>query len=344
MPVTQRDVAALANVSPMVVSHVMHQRSTSVRVSPATAERVKAAARELGYRCNIYARNFRTQKTEVIGVVHGMGFERPRFDSGSRYFGALMDGVVEGAFKHGYAVTLCPKLLGTKPEDAMSDGRFDGLVWYSTSPSAENAAMLRGCQSPLVIIHGTEREYSRYPTVICDNRQGMSLAVEHLYDLGHRSIAFAWDPATTCGETQERQEGFFKHMDRLGMAVGQEAVFAFDNGLVRDVTRIVDAGYTAVICHNDDLAASVIKTSTAIGLKLPEDLSIVGFDSSSFCNELRPRLTSVLQPLSRIGELAIDLLVQVIGGHTDAPQHLVVPCSLDVRDSTMSIINRCHKS
>src|SRR5258708_1933147 len=138
MPVTLRDVASKAGVSPVVVSRVLQNKAKAIRVSEATAERVREAALELGYRCNVFARNFRAQQTFTLGVLHGTGFARPRFDSGSRYFGALVDGLIDGAFRQGYSVTFCPKLLSQTPEDAMCDGRFDGLIWYSSVSSDEN--------------------------------------------------------------------------------------------------------------------------------------------------------------------------------------------------------------
>ena len=342
MPVTQRDVAARANVSPMVVSHVLNKRTSSVGVSAPTAERVRIAASELGYRCNVYARNFRSQKTEVIGVVHGMGFARPLFNVGSRYFSALMDGIVDGAFRHGYSVTLCPTLLGSEPGDAMSDGRFDGLVWYNTTQSDENREMLRNCTSPLVVIHGTERDHPKYPTVICDNEQGVGLAVDHLIELGHRRIAFACDGENLDGESIVRSEAFVRRMNQRGISADRNDLVFLGNDDRFDIGTLMARGYTAVIAFNDAHATAILKSAESAGIHVPNHLSVVGFDSTTYCNELRPRLTSVFQPLSQMGGLAIDLLTQVIRDRSIEPSHLFVPCRLDVRDSTTSINARCH--
>lgn len=321
----------------MVVSHVLSQRESSVRVSPATAERVRQAAKELGYRCNVYARNFRTQKTEVIGVVHGMGFARPHFSVGSRYFAALMDGIVDGAFRNGYSVTLCPKLLGRDPRDATSDGRFDGLIWYSTIPNEANVAMLANCSSPLVVIHATEQDHPNYPTVICDNERGVRVAVDHLIDLGHRRIAFALDATVNDGESLLRSRGFECQMrERLGVDAGGDIVFLGDDTRF-DIDTLMSRGYTAVIAFNDAHAASILRAAEAAGVPVPARLSVIGFDSTSYCDELRPRLTSVFQPLSQMGSAAVDLLMQVISDRSVQPSHLVIPCRLDVRDSTASI-------
>ena len=85
----------MANVSPVVVSKVLHNKANGVRVSEATAERVRVAAKELGYRVNVWARNFRNQQAMMIGVLNGMGKERPLFNQGPRYFATLMDGIVD---------------------------------------------------------------------------------------------------------------------------------------------------------------------------------------------------------------------------------------------------------
>lgn len=321
----------------MVVSHVLSKRTSSVRVSESTAERVRVAARELGYRCNVYARNFRSQKTEVIGVVHGMGFERPTFSVGSRYFANLMDGIVDGAFHHGYSVTLCPKLLGSEPGDAMSDGRFDGLIWYNTTPSDENQAMLANCTAPLVIIHGTEAHHRKYPTVICDNDQGIGLAVEHLVELGHRRIAMSCDANSLDGESLLRSRAFVRHMNRMGIPTTDDDIVFLGNEKEFDAPALIALGFTAVIGYNESHAAAILRAAAAAGIDVPGQLSVVGFDSTSFCDEQRPALTSVYQPLSKIGGLAMDLLMQVISDRSTEPSHLVVPCRLDVRDSTTSI-------
>src|SRR5476649_181797 len=110
MAVTLKDVAKVANVTPTVVSRVLHNKASTVRVSPATAERVRVAAAQLGYRVNIMARNFRDRQTKTIGVLNGRGLTRPLFAKGPRYFATLMDGIVDGCFAHGYSVTLCPQL------------------------------------------------------------------------------------------------------------------------------------------------------------------------------------------------------------------------------------------
>ena len=335
--VTMRDVAARAGVTPTVVSRVLHNKATAIRVSEATAVRVREAAKDLGYRVNVFARNFRERQTMMIGVLHGVNFSQPQFSHGSRYFAALMDGIVEGAFHHGYSVTLCPKLMVQTPEDAMSDGRFDGLVWYSTVQSEENAAMLRGCTSPLVMVHAQYDHLAGcFPNVACDNAQGVELALDHLVGLGHRRIAFARQGDLEFSESSLRCRAFLEGMAARGLVASEEA----DVILTDLADEAVDGHFhrrpphTAILAHNEELGAAFVRRAAANGVRVPDDLSVVGFDSTSFCEEVRPALTSVCQPIEEIGRRAIDLLVGRMVDETTIPPPLVIPCGFDVREST----------
>ena len=335
-PVTMRDVAAKAGVTPTVVSRVLHNKATSVRVSDATAVRVREAAKELGYRVNVFARNFRERQTNMIGVLHGVNFARPHLSDGSRYFALLMDGIIEGAFRHGYAVTLCPKLMGQTPEDAMSDGRFDGLIWYSTIPSEENRQMLMGCTSPLVMVHSQSDEFvGRFPIVSCDNAHGIRQAVDHLVEIGHRRIAFARQGGLEFSESRLRADAFLHRMREIGLTTTPEDIL--DAGLYYDgIDPYLADGprHTAVIAHNEGLGAEFVRRAPNHGIRIPEDLSVVGFDSTPFCDELRPRLTSVSQPLKTIGEHAVESLIARIQGDESPVGQVNMPCGFDVRETT----------
>ncbi|MES1227066.1 MAG: LacI family DNA-binding transcriptional regulator [Armatimonadota bacterium] len=336
MAVTMREVAAHAGVSPVVVSRVLHNKANSIRVSESTAERVRQSAATLGYRCNVWARNFRTQRTMQIGVIHGLGFSRPSFSNGSRYFADLMEGLVEGAFEHGYSITLCPKLLSQTPEDALANGRFDGLVWYSSLPNEEHQRMLNEGSVPTVVLHSTSRSVGgRWPTVLCDNRQGIELSVDHLISLGHKRVAFFTEFGWGVGEAQLRQDSMIQIMHDRGLP--------FTDADIIDISKSSDSldkflesdfAHTAVVSHNDGLAKFLYDAAAAKGIDIPGRLSVVGFDSTGFCNELRPSLTSVYQPLFELGRRAIGELVQVISGDWEGPSELVIPCRLDIREST----------
>lgn len=336
MPVTLKDVAKLAQVSPVVVSRVLHNKADGVRVSPATAERVRRAAQELNYKVNVWARNFRAQRTMMIGVLNGQGMERPRFNQGPRYFATLMDGIVEGAFQHDYAVAMCPQLLGENAKEAVTDGRFDGFVWYSITPSDANIGILQASAVPIVIVHARASDYGgKHPTVICDNYQGIGLGVDHLYELGHRRIAFAYEGDAMNVETLARMYAFRKHMSGHGLHVPECDIL--DIHLDREALRRYLSGsrpHTAVMVHADGLAGDFIDIASQYGVRVPEDLSVIGFDSTEFCDRFRPPLTSIAQPLYDLGERAVELLMKALNEPAQEPLELVLPCRLDVRGST----------
>ncbi len=336
MSVTLKDVARKANVSPVVVSKVLHDKAQGVRVSEATAERVREAARELGYRVNVWARNFRAQRAMMIGVLNGQGLERPLFSTGPRYFATLMDGIVEGAFRHDYSIALCPQLLGANPLDAVNDGRFTGLVWYSIDPTDANKEALASCSVPVVIMHARASTYdNRCPTVVCDNEQGIGLAIDHLVALGHRRIAFATESDALNVDSEGRLAGYHEHMQRHGLPYGEEDIL----DIKRDRTALhayLAGGprHTAVVAHADGLAADIIRVAPEYDVRIPDDLSVVGFDSTEFCDELRPTLTSVSQPLYAMGARAVEVLIRSIGDEKIEPLETVLPCGLDIRGST----------
>ncbi len=334
-----RDVAAAAGVSPVVVSKVLHNKAQSVRVGAATAERVRRSAEELGYRCNVFARQFREQRTMQIGVVHNIGSDRPRFSDKAKYFSVLMDGIVEGAFAHGYSVTLCPGLLSKSPDDAMADGRFDGLVLYSTSPTPSQSEMLHGCTVPLVILHSHMSDIGAdWPTVICDNHQGIGLAIDHLAELGHKKIAFLTVFGWGQSESRERLEAFKSIRESQGYPTTPADIIDV-SGSHDSLHRFLnsDFSHTGLICHNDELAGVAIEAAKQFGISVPDRLSIVGFDSTSYCLELTPNLTSVSQPLFEMGCAAIFELMKVISDRSHAPEELVIPCGFDSRSSTTSV-------
>lgn len=339
MAVTLKDVAKLTNVTPAVVSIVLNKRELTVRVSPETAERVRKVAEQLGYRANVLARNLRDRRTHTIGVLNGRGMLRPTFAKGPRYFATLMDGIVEGAFSSGYSVTLCPKLLGESPELGVN-GRFDGLVWYSVSPTLENREVLARFSVPIVVVHAHAVDFDdRYPSVIADNRHGLHLAIDHLTGQGHRRIGFVIEGDALNVESVERLEACKSELAAHGLEFDPQRDLIDVRADRAEMNRYLSATelpHTALIVHADGLASEFIVAAQRHRWRLPDELSIIGFDSTDFCNETSPSLTSIYQPLFDIGGLAVEQLLKLIDGKACDPLELTLPCGLDIRGSTSS--------
>ena len=331
MSVTQKDVAQQAGVTRSVVSRVLHGGADTVRVSPETAERVRRTAAEMGYLTDP-ARVVREPRTGMIGVLQGDGLDRLRFAT-NPYFAALMDGIVDRAFTHGYTVGLCPELLGANPEGAMADGRFDGFVWWSTFVSQAAEEYIKRSSAPIVFLHADASTLdNRFPTVICDNDTGIRLAVEHLAELGHQRVGFVFDGRLRNSESAERGELLFMHAQELGLEVafidlgpGTPALDAYFASGPRE---------TALVAHSESYAVDAMQAARRQGFRVPEDISFIGFDSTAFCDYQSPPLTAIAQPLEAMGATAVDLLVDLIDGTLPSKMEIVLPCGFDVRAST----------
>lgn len=338
MAVTMRDVAAKAGVTPTVVSRVLHNKATSVRVSQATAERVRMIAKEMNYRVNVTARNFRDQQTMMIGILHGVGFERQPLSEGSRYFACLVDGIIDRAFHHGYSVTFCPALMGDDPGQALSDGRFDGLIWYSTDLTKQNVDLIENCRSPLVVLHASESDFDgKVASVICDNYDGISQAVDHLVSLGHERLGFVLEKKDSFSEAKVRANVFQKVVTERGLSYNEDSLIYAEEDWSGLHASLHTTECTALVCSSETVASHVLRVAKETGISIPNELSVIGFDSTEFCDGLSPKLSAIRQPLRRMGSAAVDLLIGEISQFSSEKKHLVIPCGFDVRESTTTL-------
>ena len=336
MAVTIRDVALAAGVSPMAVSKALHGKGSNVRVSPETAELIRKTAKELRYTPNSVARHLRRGKTRTIGLI----FEQfGRLASGSQYFVHLLDGVTAAAFEAGYSLTICPKVIRGDVWGTLGDGRFDGVIWAKFSSEPNTVQELEHTRMPVVMLHApapAERS-KKVNYVCCDNRQALGLAVRHLALLGHRRIGFVYDLANAYSdEFRDRRDGFFaacaeeeircSEADCIGLTIEGDGFEEWWRG---------SPDQTALILMTETLAGPIYARAAKLSISIPERLSIVGFDSTQYCDMLLPRLTAISQPIQQMAERATEVLIDWIEGRCGAAQCLVYPCGLDIRDSTV---------
>lgn len=330
MPVTIRDVAKAANVSPMAVSKALHGKGANVGVSVETAEHIRRIAKELGYRPNELARRFRRQQTLVIGVV----FERfLRITGRSLYPAMLLDGILQTAFESGYTVALCASLNDPRTTETFGDGRFDGLLWAKFSNDERSRRLANECPVPLVLIHTPELSIPDVPNFCCDNVQAVRLGVEYLKNKGHRRIAFIRDASPVFSEDGFRAEAFLAASKEFGLPIDESDILQWSE----DAHEMGDwlatkPDHTAIFLWSEYMAGGVIAQAKRHGLRIPEDFSVLGFDSSDYCEQLRPRLTAINQPIEQIAADATRALIQMLDGKKvrSAPLY---PCTLDERES-----------
>ncbi|MCJ8504012.1 LacI family transcriptional regulator [Kocuria flava] len=326
--VTIRDVARAAGVSISTVSRVLDDRHPP-STSP-SAERVRAAAAELGYRRDAYASGLRRQHTGTVGVLV------PRLSD--TVMAVFFEEVARAcAAQAGFAIVATTE---DRPEaekaaaETLLRQRVDGLILTTARLDDPFAAELRAQGVPHVLALRTDHVS---PSATGDDELGGYLATRHLLDLGHREIALVAGPSYA-STAVARQEGYRRAMAEAGLTEVDRLIhgstFGMDSGEV--VAREVLAGPgrpTAIFAVNDNTAIGVLAAAQAAGLSVPEDLSVVGYNDIPVSARLPVPLTTVRVPFDRIAAHAVELLTQQLGGGTGSPQR-VAPPTLIPRRST----------
>jgi DNA-binding LacI/PurR family transcriptional regulator len=320
---TSRDVARAAGVSQAAVSLVFGDKWRG-RVSEPTAERVRAAARRLGYRPNLAARNLRLGRTRtVLLVVPALTTE---------FFGGVYTGAARVAADHGFGLVLYPSPEGVGPaRDPFPSARaaLDGVI--ASSMAADALTALRGDELPLVMLDSDPDTGPGAATVNLDIADGMRRVADHLLGLGHRRfLHLAADVPSWTFEVRARELAA-----RLGEIPGTElhtarAPISIEDAVAAARTALSAPGArpTALVCDDDMLAAGAYKAARRLGLRVPDDLSVTGVDDLGLAAALDPELTTVRLDAERFGERGMHALLAVLEGRRvevgDIPVELVV--------------------
>ncbi|ANZ19680.1 transcriptional regulator, LacI family [Streptomyces noursei ATCC 11455] len=325
--VTSRDVARAAGVSQAAVSLVLGDKWRG-RVSPGKAEAVRAAARELGYRPNLAARSLRTGRTRTaLLVVPALTTE---------FFARVYTGAARIAADHDFGVVLYPSPEGIGPARdpfASASAALDGVI--ASSMAADALAALRTAGLPLVMLDSDPGDATASATVNLDIADGVRQLAAHLTGLGHRRIAHLAadvDSWTFAVRTRTLTDALAGTPDvvvhRVPTALGVDA------GLRAAHTALTAPGPrpTALLCDDDIIAAGACKAVRRLGLRIPEDVSVTGFDDLALAVAVEPELTTVRLPAEEFGEAGMRALMAVLdGAPTDAA---TLPVALVPRGST----------
>ena len=324
-PPVMADVARLAGVSHQTVSRVLNEHPN---VRPLTRERVLAAIRELAYRPNAAARTLVTRRTHTLGVITAdtmlygptsmlYGFERAAHDA---YF---------------VSVASLPALDRRSMLDAVD--RFlgqgiEGIIVIATVDTAVAALAHVPSEVPLVAVGcGTRASVT---SVAIDNAAGAAAATQHLLGLGHQTVYHVAGPLS-CLDAKERVDGWRQALREAGAA--EPAVLAGDwsasSGYELGGELATEPGLTAVFCGNDTMALGVIRALAERGLRVPGDVSVVGFDDVPEAGFYLPPLTTVRQDFGEVGRQALSTLVDRMSGAIPAGPRVRVAPELIVRSS-----------
>ena len=313
------DVARLAGVAPSTVSRAM----TGGVVSPATRQAVLAAAGRLGYRPNRQAQGLVTGRTGTLGLVVP--------DLRNPFFADVAKGVSVRARALGIQVFISDTDEEQPAElEAIGSlvGAVDGLLLCSPRTGDDELAAVLATQ-PAVAVH---RAVPGLPSVTADLIGGTRHAMAHLRALGHRRIGFIRGPEASWAAGQ-RWHGVSELPEGELVPFGPVAP-TFDGGVaVADL--VLAAGVTAVVAYNDLVALGVLHRFAARGVRVPDDLSVVGYDDVAVASMVSPPLTTVVVPQEKAGTAAVDLMVRRLAAPAGAePEHVLLPTSLAVRGST----------
>lgn len=328
---TIHDVARRARVSVATVSRVLNGHTT---VAEPTRERVMEAIRHLGYRPNAVARTLVRRRSFAVGVLVP--------DIANPFFAEVARGMGDVAAAHGYHLILANSDGNVAKEvdfiALFRDKQVDGLIYTSGTLSPEHMAAFGRLGRP-VVLAATMEPTGRVPAVLVDSLAGGRVAMEHVLGLGHRRVACIAGPAGDPIAGAPRLQGNLEVARRHGVRIPPELIIDGEFGLEAGywaMDRLLNAQPrpTAVVAASDLTAIGALGAILDRGLRVPQDISVVGFDNITLAMAVRPRLTTVAQPMYDIGARAMGILAQIIAGRPPEPAVQWIPPQLVARDST----------
>ncbi len=327
---TIQDVARAAGVAASTVSRYLNGQ---LRVSPATEAKVLEAVAELGYVPNAPARNLARRRSGVIGFVVP--------EISNPYFGAIADYVVEAVERHGRLVLLCSHRSQSVKQasyiDLLDSGAIDGMLYLGSFRSNERLAAAIADGLPVVVVDEPIAGLPPVSSVVMDDYAGGYQATSYLVALGHRRIAFVSGPAEL-GSVQERHRGYCDALRKGGIEPGGQVNLAgqfTEQFGMSALPHLLAAAQppTAAFVASDYIALGVLSAAEVHGIKVPDDLSIVGFDDIRFSQYVRPRLTTIRSPVDRLAQQGVELLFERLQDPKAPARTQVLPVELVIRES-----------
>lgn len=345
--ITIRDVARESGYSASTVSIVLNNAPLSRYIPGDTKLRIETAARRLGYRPNPLARSLRSQRSNIVGVMV--------FDITDPFCTPILRGLENALYQANYLSLLAD--AHNEPHrferylEMLLDRRVEGLIiianWLVTDIKV--LADLTARQVPTVIA-GREFETSTVSTVSVDNEGGARMALEHLYKLGHRDIAFLRGPKALTSSGQ-RWKGIRSFAQSAGLRLDAKRIKELPESLDANssfeagttlTTEILRSGkpFTALLAYDDVTALGALRALKKKGLRVPEDCSVIGFDDVAQASLSVPSLTTVRQPMEAMGAMSAGIVLDAIKAAAQKRDLPVIrkkiPAEIVVRESTRS--------
>lgn len=333
--VTLKAVAAHVGLSAGTVSSVLNDAPSAKHIPQQTRQRILAAARQLDYRPNFFARSLRKRRTHTIGVIAEA--------IGEPYGAGVIAGIESGVRQKSYFF-----LTGVHHHDRELFERYSRLLLQRGAEGiiTVDYNMPHSMPVPVVAIPG-HRQEEGVTNIVLDHRHAAELALKHLVELGHTKIA-VFKGYEQSADAESRWTALHEVALQLGIKIDSDLVVTLDS---RDATpnlgypfgkQLLDRKkpFTALLAYNDISAIGAIRAFQEAGLKVPEDVSVVGFDDVPAAAFNHPSLTTVRQPLQRMGQIAVEVLIARIEDQGEAQQEVAVQPEIVVRESTGRVSSR----
>ena len=329
-PIRLRDVALRAGVSTASVSRVLNQPDS---VKPETRNRIEIAMAEMNYTPNWAARALASQKSRTVGaIVPTLGIA---------IFASGVESLQDRLHEFGYTLLLASAQydIGKELECArvLVERKVEGLILVGEEHDPVMYRLIETNEIPIVTTYVFNPE-TRFPSVGIDNAAASRRVVQHLIDLGHREFGVLTSPLGRNDRIRARLEGMLACLDKHGIDLGKDRILEV-NYSIQDgrrgfaQLRSRSPGITAVACTTDALAIGSILEAERMGLQIPGDVSITGFDDLELANEIKPGLTTIRVPARELGARAADLLLAAIG-RKQVPDRVELTAELILRGSS----------
>lgn len=329
MPITLTELAQKAGVSIATVSRALNDSDHPM--AEETRKRILALAQELGYQPNQIARSLRTSATKTIGIL----VENIR----SPFIAPIIRGIQDTLKPEGYLSLTVNTDLDEKIEmDALrvlNNRQIDGIIFVATW-HRDTSILEEMTQKPYVFVHRHFNSYSKN-SVLADDKYGARIAVSHLANLGHRRIAYISGPADWDASIF-RLQGYREVLTELGLPYTEQMVlessWEVEDGYhaVQQLLALPEPP-TAVFAGNDAIAVGAIQGTQDMGLRVPQDLAVVGYDGREFSSFFRPSITTVYLPCYEMGQKSAEMLLKVINEEINLFQPIEIQGNLIVRES-----------
>ncbi len=326
---TIQDVAKLANVSVATVSRVINN---TTYVSPEARQEVNNAIKQLNYQPNLTARNLRRLETKTILVL------LPTISN--TFYSKVIKGIEDTAYKNGYTVMICTtasnKQIENRYLNLLKNKLVDGIIFMTSQLEEDELGLI--AQNLPIIQCGEYKENVPASYISIDNEAAGYMAVNHLIKRGHCKIGMV-----TCRNnhisTKKRELGYKKALNEAGIEYKSDLIkygnYGFGSGmkLAKEFLKIKPRP-TAIFAISDMMAIGLVRYFLDKGLKVPEDIAVVGFDNIRFSYMVKPKITTISQPQYKMGSLAMELLLRKIQDKQSNPQNVFMEHKLIVRESS----------